>query len=154
MKIKAQFSLTDAKVSQSEKQNNEEKKEEKQEENKPVDFDGVKNAIHVYADVKLKQGSRQLHTTLTTSNISFENNNITLLINNETQREQLQNIKQEFLDDIRKQLSNNLVTLSIEISSLEVQSKAYKPSDIFKTMVEKNPALLELKKRFDLEIDY
>jgi hypothetical protein len=26
--------------------------------------------------------------------------------------------------------------------------------DIFKAMSERNPALLELKKRFDLEIDY
>lgn len=102
----------------------------------------------------MKQGSRQLATTLTTAELNFENNTITLIINNETQREQLQNIKQDFLDEIRKTLGNNQVNLVIEISQIEKQSKAYKPADIFKSMVEKNPALLELKKRFDLEIDY
>ncbi len=51
-------------------------------------------------------------------------------------------------------LQNNSITLNVEISIQAIQSKAYKPADIFKAMVEKNPALLELKKRFDLEIDY
>ena len=32
--------------------------------------------------------------------------------------------------------------------------KAYKPADKFKLMAEKNPALLEFKKRFDLDIEY
>lgn len=122
--------------------------------NKELSFEDVNAFILKYAEEKLTQGARQLGTILKTSAISFSNNIITLTINNETQKEQLSNVKQGFVDDIRKQLQNNLIGLEIEISQVETQSKAFKPMDIFKAMTEKNPALLELKKRFDLEIDY
>ena len=77
-----------------------------------------------------------------------------MFINNETQKEQLQMIRQEFVDELRKQLQNSAITLEIQITQAAKQTKAYKPVDIFKAMAEKNPALMELKKRFDLEIDY
>ena len=71
------------------------------------------------------------------------------------QKEILTNVRQEFLDNIRQQLSNNTVGLDIRIEEAPVSTaKVYKPSDKFKFLAEKNPALLELKKRFDLELDY
>jgi DNA polymerase-3 subunit gamma/tau len=66
----------------------------------------------------------------------------------------LQNLKQELLDDIRSKLGSNKISLEIGLLKTEIQAKAYKPGDVFKSMAEKNPSLLELKKRFDLEIDY
>ncbi len=122
--------------------------------NKTLHFDEVKAAITTFAQLKEKAGQRHLAITLTTAGLGFENNIITLTINNETQREQLQNSKQLFLDELRKQLQNNLVGLQIELEQNNVQIKAYKPADVFKAMAQKNPSLLELKKRFDLEIDY
>lgn len=122
--------------------------------NKEITFEDVKKVIVEYAQLKEKSGAKQLAITLTTAKIEFNNNIIKLGISNETQREQLQNSKQIFLDEIRNQLQNNNIGLEIELSDIEIQTKAYKPLDIFKAMVEKNPALLELKKRFDLEIDY
>jgi hypothetical protein len=44
--------------------------------------------------------------------------------------------------------------LEIKVSEIVGEIKAYKPADKFKLMAEKNPALLELKKRFDLDIEY
>ena len=122
--------------------------------NKEITIEDVKQAIVAYADLKEKSGARQLSITLTTAQLTFENNIIKLGINNETQREQLQNAKQVFLDELRKHLQNNLVGLEIELLQNQAETKAYKPKDVFKAMAEKNPALLELKKRFDLEIDY
>lgn len=122
--------------------------------NKEVSEEDVKSAIKSYADEKQKQGSRQLATIFNTSTPRFANNIITLTIQNETQKEQLLFIKQDFIDEIRKQLQNNSIGLEVVTSTHETQTKAYKPIDIFKAMSEKNPALLELKKRFDLEIDY
>lgn len=122
--------------------------------NKEVSEEEVKAAIKNYADEKQKQGSRQLATIFNTSLPRFANNIITLTIQNETQKEQLLFIKQDFIDEIRKQLQNNSIGLEVVTSTHETQTKAYKPIDIFKAMSEKNPALLELKKRFDLEIDY
>jgi DNA polymerase-3 subunit gamma/tau len=114
----------------------------------------VRAAILFYAETKEKEGSRQIPTILKTAEIGFAENTITLTINNETQKEQFLLIKQSFVDALRGQLQNSKVNLEIEISKSEMQVKAYKPIDIFKSMSEKNPALLELKKRFDLEIDY
>jgi DNA polymerase-3 subunit gamma/tau len=155
-KVKTGFSLNEARNGQNGKEMNgvTEEKTVVVHQNKEVGFEDVKTAIHTYAETKQQNGARQLATTLKTSVISFADGIITLTINNETQREQLQNIRQDFLDEIRKKLQNNTIGLQVDISKQEVQSKAYKPADIFKVMIDKNPSLLELKKRFDLEIDY
>lgn len=157
LKIKSEFSLNEVKNGSNGKIETTTVNEETPaviQTNKDLSFDDVKAGIFAYAEQKQQQGSRQLHATLTTSKITLEGSVVTLIINNETQRELLQNMKQEFLDDLRKKLQNNTITLQVQISVQANQTKAYKPADIFKAMIEKNPSLLELKKRFDLEIDY
>ena len=159
--IKSEFSLNELKnITQINVDTNHEKQTQIEQTiltqftNKTLNFEDVKAAITNFAQHKEKAGQRHLAITLTTAGLNFENNIITLTINNETQREQLQNSKQLFLDELRKQLQNNLVGLQIELEQNTLQTKAYKPADVFKAMAEKNPNLLELKKRFDLEIDY
>jgi len=122
--------------------------------NKDLSLEDVVTAVKNYGIEKQNQGARQLATIFSTSEITFVNNTITLTLNNETQKEQLLLIKQNFIDSIRKELENSAVGLEIKISLHEIQTKAYKPLDVYKVMAEKNPALSELKKRFDLEIDY
>ena len=122
--------------------------------NKEVTTQQVLDSIKNYADFKMSSGARQIGTTLNTAKTSFNNHTITIQIQNESQKEQLQSIKQNFLDELRKSLQNNLIKLEIELIESNTPIKAYKPTDIFKEMVEKNPILLELKKSFDLEIDY
>ncbi|MDI1354580.1 MAG: DNA polymerase III subunit gamma/tau [bacterium] len=123
-------------------------------QNAEVTLVDVKSSILRYADEKQNQGSRQLATIFKTSEITFVDNTVTLTLNNETQKEQLLMIKQEFVDELRRLLQNTSVGFNIELSQAVTQVRAYKPHDVFKAMSEKNPALLELKKRFDLEIDY
>jgi DNA polymerase III subunit gamma/tau len=124
-------------------------------QNKPYTLETIKQAIHQYAGELLKLGNKMLHVTLTTCGIELLNDKeIVLTLTNEVENERLLSIKQEFLDEIRKTIQNNTVTLSVKLSEAEVVVKAFKPSDKFKQMAEKYPALLELKKRFDLEIDY
>lgn len=155
LNIKSAFSLTELHQKSTQVPINQDVKSEvEQIVNLEVKQQGVLDAIKKFADVKMSTGSRQIGTTLNTANISFVNNVITLQIHNESQREQLQNIKQHFLDEIRKTLQNNLVQLEIELLEHSAPSKAYKPMDIFREMAEKNPAILELKKQFDLEVDY
>lgn len=121
---------------------------------KELNEEEVIKAVRNYGIEKQKQGARQLATIFATSKITFLNNIIQLTIHNETQKEQLNDIKQSFIDEIRKTLQNNAVGLEIQTSKVDTQTKAYKPIDVYKEMAEKNPALSELKKRFDLEIDY
>ena len=156
LKIKSAFSLHETKSPNHKPAETNSVTEESapKEANKEVTLEDVKTVIASYAEAKQQSGARQLAVTLSTAQIVFSNKTITLKINNESQKEKLMDIKQDFLDEIRKLLSNNLIGLEIETSIAEQQTKAYKPIDVFKTMAEKNPALLELKKRFDLEIDY
>ena len=156
LKLKSGFSLNEVKnnISKTEIVSPDQEKNDQLKNNTEITFETVKAYILAYAETKQQQGARQLYTTLTTSTIDFTNNLITLTINNETQRELLQNIKQDFLDELRKKLQSNVITLEVAITRSDVKTKAYKPADIFKSMAEKNPSLLELKKRFDLEIDY
>ena len=157
LKIKSTFSLNEARQFQSQPVSAapiQEITPEAVTSNRELTATEVKDYILAYAEEKLKQGSRQTATIFKTAVVEFLNNRLKLILQNETQKEQLLGIKQEFIDTIRKDLQNQLLYLEIDIASNEVKTKAYKPADIFRAMTEKNPALLELKKRFDLEIDY
>ncbi|MBA3680475.1 MAG: DNA polymerase III subunit gamma/tau [Bacteroidetes bacterium] len=157
LKIKSAFSLNETKAQNNKTLEailNSAEEVAPKEANKEVNLEDVKTVIKEYAATKQKNGQKQVGITLEMAQITFENKIITLKINNESQKEKLTDIKQEFLNEIRKLLQNNLIGLEIEITAGEIQAKAYKPIDVFKNMAEKNPALLELKKRFDLEIDY
>lgn len=123
-------------------------------QNTPFDLEEVKKAITQFANLKLSQGARQLANTLNTAQFSLNNNVVVIELHNEAQREQLTSIKQEFVDELRRSLKNSGVNIDLHLNKEDSKVKAYKPTDIFKAMAEKNPSLIELKKRFDLEIDY
>ena len=66
----------------------------------------------------------------------------------------LEKEKQDMLDELRTLVNNKQMQLEIKVSKVVGEIKAYKPADKFKLMADKNPSLLELKKRFDLDIEY
>ena len=123
-------------------------------QNKPVNEADMLAAMRKLGEEKMTSGARQLGTILTTSHAKLQGTQILLSILSETQKEQMNASRQEVIDVLRKRLQNNELSLEISITDLPVQNKAFKPHDIFKAMAERNPALNELKKRFDLEIDY
>jgi DNA polymerase-3 subunit gamma/tau len=110
--------------------------------------------VKQFAELKLQSGNRQLYVTLTSSKISFQSPTILIELNNEVQREMLIAIRQDMLDELRTILKNKQTQLEIKVLETVDSLKAYKPMDKFKLMSEKNPMLLELKKRFDLDIEY
>ena len=112
------------------------------------------HGVKQFAELKLQSGNRQLYATLTSSKISFQFPTILIELNNEVQREMLIAIRQDMLDELRTILKNKQTQLEIKVLETVDSLKAYKPMDKFKLMSEKNPMLLELKKRFDLEIEY
>lgn len=114
----------------------------------------VDEAMKTFAEKKSKDGQKQLYATLTSSKIILENNTVVIMLSNEVQREMLTGIKQDMLDELRNLLTNKQTQLEIKVSELQGEVKAYKPQDKFKVLAEKNPALNELKKRFDLDIEY
>ena len=120
----------------------------------PLTAARIEDAVKQFAEEKSKSGSKQLYATLTSSQILLEDSTVVILLSNEVQREMLTTIKQDMLDELRRLLSNKQTQLDIKVTEHTGEVKAYKPQDKFKLMAEKNPALLELKKRFDLDIEY
>lgn len=114
----------------------------------------VDEAMKTFAEAKSKEGQKQLYATLTSSKIVLENKTVVIMLSNEVQRTMLTDIKQDMLDELRRLLTNKQTQLEINVSELQGEVKAYKPQDKFKVLAEKNPALNELKKRFDLDIEY
>lgn len=114
----------------------------------------VEAAMKQFAEEKSKEGQKQLYATLTSSKIILEQTTVMIMLNNEVQREMLSGIKQDMLDELRRLLTNRQTQLEIRVSEIMGEVKAYKPQDKFRVMAEKNPALNELKKRFDLDIEY
>lgn len=119
-----------------------------------VTLESVLNGVNELAQLRFQNGNKQLHATLTSSKISLDNLTILIELNNEVQREMLFNIKQDMLDELRVFLKNKQIQIQLKVAETIESVKAYKPMDKFKIMSEKNPALLELKKRFDLDIEY
>ncbi len=158
LKIKAQFSLKDVVKANMPSVNQTIATETKEVifENKPFEGDELMKIIHAFALIKNEAGNRQLFTIITTAKIEISDTNIvTLNIQNEAQKEILSSAKQDFLDFVRRELNNKTIGLDIKIeAAAESTAKVYKPSDKFKLLAEKNPTLLELKKRLDLELDY
>ncbi len=157
LRIRSAFSLQDAGAKQTTttaEVNTEVAEKPVREFNRVYTLEEVEAFVQKYAQEKLQSGSRQIGTIFKTAGLELSSDLLYLTIQNEAQKEQLSGIRQEFVDQLRATLGNNRINLEIRISVAEVQARAFKPHDIFKAMSEKNPALMELKKRFDLEIDY
>jgi DNA polymerase-3 subunit gamma/tau len=122
--------------------------------NETVSVQQVKESVIKYA--KTKEQNKSIYVSLTEAPVGLTPaNEIMITLLNHSQLEKFQELKQEMLDAIRRDLKNNIVVLKFDLKQEENSTlKAYKPIEKFKVMSEKNPALTELKKRFDLDIDY
>jgi DNA polymerase-3 subunit gamma/tau len=112
----------------------------------------IQEAVKKYAQEQGVAGKRTLEATLIAKPVSFANKTISVFIENEAQKHLFDDIKQEFLDSIRAAVKNNSLQLEIIENAEITVKKAYTPGEKFAAMTAKNPLLLELKKRLDLEV--
>ena len=78
-----------------------------------------------------------------------------ITLDNKVQEKVLKDEKTKLLRYLKTQLENDSISLTIDVTPLkEEEMKAYTAEDKFKKMVKKNPDLLNLKNKFDLEIDF
>ena len=89
--------------------------------------------------------------------ISYKGENfvVCITLDNKVQEEVLIDEKTKLLGYLKTQLENDSISLTVDVIPLkEEEMKAYTAEDKFKKMVKKNPDLLNLKDKFDLEIDF
>ncbi len=109
-----------------------------------------------YANEKENFGKYNLLSVLRDKNaILKENFVVCITLDNKVQEKVLKDEKTKLLRYLKTQLENDSISLTIEVTPLkEEEMKAYTAEDKFKKMVKKNPDLLNLKDKFDLEIDF
>jgi DNA polymerase-3 subunit gamma/tau len=109
-----------------------------------------------YANEKDNVGKHNLLSVLRDKKaILKENFNVCITLDNKVQEEVLNDEKTKLLGYLKTQLENDSISLTVDVTPLkEEEMKAYTAEDKFKKMVKKNPDLLNLKDKFDLEIDF
>ena len=109
-----------------------------------------------YANEKENVGKHNLLSVLRDKKaILKENFNVCITLDNKVQEEVLNDEKTKLLGYLKTQLENDSISLTVDVTPLkEEEMKAYTAEDKFKKMVKKNPDLLNLKDKFDLEIDF
>lgn len=123
--------------------------------NELLTLEMVKESVLKYA--KTKQQNKSIYVSLTEAPVILTpSNEIVITLLNHSQLEKFQELKQDMLDVLRRDLRNNIIVLKFSIKEDDdtASVKAFTPKEKFKVMSEKNSALLELKKRFDLDIEY
>jgi len=122
-------------------------------QNEEVTLERFRFAAQAYA----KERNKMLLTALLRPEMinKLEHDIGIIEIENISQKEGFESYRQDFLDFIRKQLSNNTVNFRFEERTQEgAARKAYSPIEKFEAMIEKNPLLKDLKSRLDMELDY
>jgi len=109
-----------------------------------------------YANEKENVGKHNLLSVLRDKKaILKENFNVCITLDNKVQEEVLNDEKTKIIGYLKTQLENDSISLTVDVTPLkEEEMKAYTAEDKFKKMVKKNPDLLNLKDKFDLEIDF
>ncbi len=117
----------------------------------------LESAWMEYANRLHTQGRFALHAALIKRTPELkENFSILFIVDNPAVEKDMNDIKMEFMAFIRKKLNNNQVQLStvIEKDGTSENKVPYTSKEKYEHMAAKNPALNELRKQLDLEIDY
>ena len=102
-----------------------------------------------------EQGKKQIAVMLRPEVISVQNETeIIVGIENKAQQDGFEPFKQDFLDHVRKALNNQTISMKMQEKTADPTKRAYSPAEKFETMLQKNPALLTLKNRLGMELDY
>jgi len=152
---KSIFSVKDKLVSVSEdeiKENVQEKEETYEIAEKQINKEELIKAIKKYAcDIEVDNPA--ISKTLTNYEPELKENNVVVItLDNKVQDDKQQLHK--LLGFLKNEINNTQIRLETKITEKTKISKAYTPKEKFNKMAQKNPALNELKKQLDLEIEF
>lgn len=103
---------------------------------------------------KVKEENKiNFYTILTTNDpVLTKPNEITVLITNMAQESILQNELVDFLNFLRTRLKNFDVGIVTKKVENKIENRLYTPMEKYHYLVEKNPKLEDLRKRFNLDL--
>ena len=108
------------------------------------------------AFVKLREARNDSETERMALNRAFELDGMTirLALDNKFQEAALNEIKVELMSYVRKELQNRAIQLEHSVVMADVKKLIYSPQDKFNFLATKNPALHDLRKALNLDVDY
>ncbi len=97
----------------------------------------------------------RIFNTLTSKDPKLEENHVvSFLIDNNLQKEKINEIRNELLSFLKTELKNSIIDLKLVITDLEEKNnKLYTSEDKFKHMLSKNEDLNKLKQEFNLDLE-
>ncbi|HRZ77432.1 MAG TPA: hypothetical protein P5248_08705, partial [Bacteroidales bacterium] len=105
---------------------------------------------------KLREDKPSVYTVLMARRPALgEGWNVTYEVENKVQQGDIDALRGDLLEFLRRQLDNSRISLSLPIVKRENgDARPYTPQEKYKTMAEQNPLLKDLREQLDLDIDY
>lgn len=134
---------------------NEEKEKEEVLDFEDQDFDEeqLKSAMKEFA-IELAKQSKAGESRLLENETSLNESTITLNIQNPVEEARYNDIKSDLILFLKKRLRNKQISIELSMEQTEKKKMLYTPQEKFDYLVEKNPALMELKNRLGLEFEF
>jgi hypothetical protein len=111
---------------------------------------------NAYAENIKSKGQINQHMVLTSTAIDLQADfGVHITVGNEVQMDQLEEIKVEFLTYLRQSLKNTAIRIHAKIGYVAPKEKKFfTDDDKLKILMEDYPLVVELRKKFGLEINY
>ncbi len=122
--------------------------------NSPFSLQELHFTISKFSETMLNEGKRNLNYTLTTHKAILKDNfEIQFILHNKTQEDDIQNIKVALFAHLKATLKNDFIKITTLVEEAIMDEKsAYTPKEKFEVLAEKNPGLLELRRRFEFDL--
>lgn len=107
------------------------------------------------AELAKKEGKKSYHASLTKNQpILKENFVIELIVNNRVQEETVHKEKPALLEFLKEKLNNYSIQINTIVVEQEKEVHLYTDKDKFTELLKKNPDLLYLKEKFNLDFEF
>ena len=118
---------------------------------RPVVTEELKLALEEFAESRKNQAAEY---QLLKRDFTVQGNLVTLPLTNPIEEPLLQNIRSQLNTYVREKLNNQLISVVGVLMAAGSKKVAYTNKEKFDHLVEKNPALKELKERLGLDTDF
>jgi DNA polymerase-3 subunit gamma/tau len=98
-----------------------------------------------------KEGSSLVTSAMRERAPVREGNQVNMLVENKSQEQEVLVFRPDMHDILRSKLKNSAITIEVTINRDMTERKAYTDAEKFQKMIERNPSLLTLKQKLDLD---
>lgn len=121
---------------------------------KPFTFDELIDVWRAFAKIRQQQNDSATEQLVLNRDLTLNGTVIHLTLDNTLQVGYLTDLKPELMGHLRTELQNSQIQLEHKVTVQEAKKMIYSSQDKFNFLAEKNPALHELRKVLNLEVDY